>query len=204
MNGNISDQELVGSIINGRPENFKLLIDRYKNLVAHIICRLVSKNEEKDDLGQEIFIRIYRSLPRFGFRSNLATWISRIAYNHCLNYLRKENRPDRKIIEYDDCIQSDSNDEPEEGKEIVLNSVLPPDEILIKKEIFNYLDAEINNLPVKYRMVITLYYLEKRSHQEIAEIMETRVTSVKVYLFRARIKLKEALLLNYDMEDICL
>ena len=196
------DLELVRSIINGRPEEFMVLVRRYKRLVSHIIFRLVSEPSEKDDLGQEIFIKIYQALPNYEFRSSLTTWISKIAYNHCLNYLRQKKRQYQTVTNYDDRREYREVGVSENDKAAPDNAALP-DEVLIKNEIFSHLNKAIDALPIKFRKIITFFYLDNMSHAEIAEIMDLPIGSVKGYLFRARKQLKDTLLANYDLGDIC-
>lgn len=201
MKGSNEDYELVRSIVNGRAKDFMILVRKYKMLVSHIIFRLISDPTEKDDLGQEIFIKIYQALPNYEFRSSLATWISKISYNHCLNYLRTKKSQIATGID-------DQRHIPEIGKaknneENISAKGDLPDEILIKNEIYCFLNKAINALPIKFRKIITFFYLDNMSHAEIAEIMDLPIGSVKGYLFRARKQLKDKLLENYDMEDIC-
>jgi RNA polymerase sigma-70 factor (ECF subfamily) len=203
MDNGIDDYKLIGNIISGNSEDFKVLVGRYKKLVSHIIYRIVSDPAEIDDLGQEIFIRIYHALPKFEFRSNLATWISKIAYNCCINYNRKKELRLRTITVSDNSRQNDVSNEIETLNSISKNYISPEDE-LTKIEINSFLNKAINTLPVKFRKIITFRYLDNMSHNEISEIMDIPVGSVKGYLFRARKLLKDELLANYDMEDICL
>ena len=199
----MDDSELVRSIVNGHPADFRILVSKYKNLVSHVIYRLISDPKEKEDLGQEIFIKIYQALPGFEFRSSLATWISRIAYNYCVNYLRRNKMPDQLFAVYNNRRQSHNSAGVEASMETICSTAQPPDETLIENEIYSFLDNEINSLPIIYRTIITFFYLDNKSHMEIADIMDLPIGTVKGYLFRARKLLKDRLLSNYDMEDIC-
>jgi RNA polymerase sigma-70 factor (ECF subfamily) len=200
MKGSKEDYKLVRCIVNGHPKDFMILVKKYKMLVSHIIFRLVSDPAEKDDLGQEIFIKIYQALPNYEFRSNLATWISKISYNHCLNYLR--TKKSQITTEIDDQRHIPEIGKAKNNKENTSAKGDLPDEILIKNEIYCFLNKAINDLPIKFRKIITFFYLDNMSHAEISAIMDLPIGSVKGYLFRARKQLKDKLLENYDMEDI--
>lgn len=203
MDGGTDDCEVVRSILNGHPEDFRMVVAKYKKLVAHIVYRMVSDPGEKDDLGQEIFIRIYQALPAFEFRSSLATWISKIAYNCCLNHLRKTKMLRRNVTVYDD---REGHATPGGGQDImetVSANGGAPDDAVITKEIHRFLRDAIAALPVTLRTIVTFFYLDDMSLMDIAKIMDLPIGSVKGYLFRARKLLKDQLLSHYDREDVC-
>jgi len=197
------ENDLVRKIIEENPEYFRIIIEKYKKLVSHIIHRLVENDMEQEELGQEIFVKIYQSLPSFRFQSNLATWITKIAYNTCLNSLRK-----KKALLYEDQITADSLDECEtsnrnRGIESVSSRSVLQDEALFKKEISGFLHREIKALPVQYRKIITFYHLDNMSYKEIAEVMDIPEGTVKSHMFRARKILKDRLLAGYNLEELC-
>jgi RNA polymerase sigma-70 factor (ECF subfamily) len=197
------ENDLVRKIMEENPEHFRIIIKKYKKLVSHIIHRLVENEMEQEELGQEIFVKIYQSLPSFRFQSNLATWITKIAYNTCLNYLRKKKTP-----LYEDQITAISLGESEtenrnHGIEGVSSRSVLQDETLFKKEISGFLHREIKALPVQYRKIITFYHLDNMSYKEIAEVINIPEGTVKSYMFRARKILKDRLLARYKLEELC-
>ncbi len=192
------DHAVVKKIIDGQPEDFRIIIERYRKLVSHITYRLVNNETDREELGQEIFIKIYQNLSSFRFESNLATWITKIAYHACLNYLRK-----KKIPLYEDQITNHSDEEEESGIEKVSSQNGLQDEIMAEAEMKNFLHEGIHSLPVQYKKIITFYHLDHMSYQEIAETMDLPEGTVKSYMFRARKILKERLLTKYQLEEIC-
>ena len=165
-----------------------------------MIFRLISNQNDRDELGQEIFIKIYQNLHSFQFQSKLSTWIGRIAYNACLNHLRK-----KRIPLYDDQIAN----EDEKDKNIAsINDVKSlnflPDESLNQSQLSSFLNHEINKLPFQYRKIISLFHLDNLSIKEISEIMNLPEGTVKSYLFRSRKILKDRLLAKYNPEELCL
>ena len=184
-------RQLVEKILAGDGEAFKLLIERHQRLVSHIVFRMIRNEAEREDLCQDVFIRVYRNIGGFKFKSKLSTWIARIAYNACGNYLEKKNVP-----LYEDLTSSEKTVEscPADG--------LQPDEYTVKKDISSRLKKEIDKLPVQYRTILTLYHLDEMSYLEICDIMNLPEGTVKSYLFRARKLLKERLLVKYQPEEL--
>ncbi|MFC1563929.1 RNA polymerase sigma factor [candidate division KSB1 bacterium] len=192
------------NILDGDREEFRILIRRYRRLVSNIVFRMISNPEDREEIGQQIFVRIYRNLPGFGFRSRLSTWIAKIAYNSCLKYLRK-----KKVPLYDDILQEhgaekDFGDLTGSRIDYVKSRVLSPDTDMENREIHTFVLQEIENLPLQYRTVITFYHLENMSMQEISEIIEIPLGTVKSHIFRARKIMKDRLLEKYKREELCL
>ena len=193
-----NENKLIENILVGNSDDFRILIDKYKKLVSHIVHKLVSNQTERDELGQEIFIKVYQNLSSFQYKSKLSTWIGKIAYNTCLNYLRK-----KKIPLYDDQIKLDKDISTVHIEKAKSNDMLP-DEILMKRDISKFINAEIEKLPVQYRKAITFFHLDNMSQQEIAEIMDLPLGTVKSYIFRARKLIKDHLLSQFTREELCL
>ena len=181
----------VEQILAGDKDAFARFIDRYKALVVHVVYRMIPNREDREDILQEVFMKIYRSLAGFRFESKLSTWVARVAYNTCVNHLNKkrellleEFRPDLETL---DELAGDGErpDQSAEGMDVSLR-----------------LRAEIEKLPLAYRTILTLYHLEEMSYKEIGEIMGLPEGTVKSYLFRARKHLKARLLSGYRREDL--
>ncbi len=176
----LSDQNLVKKICRGDTRRFAELIDRYQRLVLHIVWRMTGDQQTTEDLAQEIFIKIYDSLDGFRFESKLSTWISRIAYNTCINYLRKE-----KPVMLDDL--------PDSTELKWLISSDRPDEYVEDHDQTKYIHRLIDQLPAVYRAILTMFHLQGMSYKEIAEVVDKPEGTIKSYLFRARKLLKERL-----------
>jgi len=199
MNSIESEKKLVQNILDGESDNFRILIEQYRKLVSHIVCRLVSNPNDRDELGQEIFIKIYQNLQSFQFQSKLSTWIGRIAHNACLNYLRK-----KRIPLYDDQIANeDEKDENIASINDVKSQTFLPDESLNQSQVSSFLNQEIESLPCQHREIISLFHLDNMSIKEICEIMKLPEGTVKSYLFRSRKILKDRLLAKYNPEELC-
>jgi RNA polymerase sigma factor (sigma-70 family) len=189
---NVDDEkQLVEQIVKGDLKAFNRFMDRYERLVAHVVFRLVQSEADREDVCQEIFIKIYQSLGSFLFQSRMSTWVGKIAYNTCINYLEK-----KKVPLYDDHL-------PDEGGVFQIPAdELGADELVEKGELEMKIQAEIKNLPPSYRAVLTLYHLDQMSYDEISDILSMPQGTVKNYLFRARKYLKDRLLCKYAQEEL--
>jgi len=174
----IDDRALVQRILEGDMRAFRLLISQHERLVAHMIGRLVKSREEKEELCQDVFLRVHEKLGEFSFQSRLSTWIATIAYRHAINHLRK-----RKML-YTDIPQ-------EEAFTSVLVDVESPESLVSEKDMDAFIFKLIDELPPQYKTVLTLYHVEEMAYSEICEVMSMPEGTVKNYLFRARNLLKE-------------
>ena len=146
----MNDSELIGQILNGNMNAFTFLVNRYQKLVVHITGRLIQRQDELEDVCQDVFLKVFQNLGKYRNECKLSTWIATIAYNTSINYLRKfkkvdEVNPDdstafRNLTEYK------SND-------------------FEKTDLHRYIRDQIELLPVQYRTVLTLFHLDEFSYQ---------------------------------------
>jgi RNA polymerase sigma factor (sigma-70 family) len=175
----LTDKELIDKVLRGDLHSFRLLTDRYKNLVYHVTRRVVSKQEDAEDICQEVFIKVHQHLKTFKFQSKLATWIAQIAYNTSVNYIKKYETAHQPLY-------------PDELGQVHFTTDTP--ELLAdKSDTKVYLNKLIASLPVQYRTVLTLYHLQEFSYQEIETVTGMPEGTVKTHLFRARKMLKSKL-----------
>ena len=182
----------IERILSGDQTAFRSLVEQYQRLVSHIVFRMIAAKEDREDICQDVFMRIYQNLSDFRSESKLSTWIASIAYNACLNHLEK-----RKLVPLEEL------NSPEQSLESFLERHKRPDEITEEKEVGALLESEINRMPATFRTILTLYHLDDMSYTQISEVMRLPEGTVKSYLFRARKLLKERLKLKYQPEDLC-
>ncbi len=175
----MDDNELISRILNGNMNAFTFLVNRYRKLVVHITGRLIQRQEEVEDVSQEVFLKVYQSLGNYRNESKLSTWIATIAYNTGINHLRKLKKEDGRINFDDTSVLKSLADFRTENYERI--------------DLHQYIREQIELLPVNFRTVITLYHLEEFSYQEIEQITGMPEGTVKSYLFRAKAILKEKL-----------
>lgn len=172
------DQALVARVASGDMQAFRLLIKQHERLVSHMIGRLIDNAEDREELCQDVFLKVHEKLKEFNFQSRLSTWIATIAYRHAVNHLRK-----KKIK------VSDIPDEESFTAHFVAED--NPEEKLADENMDELVMKFISLLPVQYKAVLTLYHLDGMSYPEIGVATGMPEGTVKNYLFRARALVKE-------------
>jgi len=167
-------------------EAVRTFIQQYEKLVIHIVFKMVSVQEDREDLCQEIFLKTFEKLSSFRFGSKLSTWIGTIAFNSCVNFLKK-----KKVILTEDFFKTNEDDEAEcEIKDMALT----PDLSLMTKEKMVLLQKTAETLNPVQRTILQLFHEDNCSLEEISEITNLSLNTVKSHLFRARKLLKKELL----------
>lgn len=195
------EREFVQKILNGDLNAFRDLVDQYQNLVIHVVFRTVSRQEDREEICQEVFIKVYQNLSGFKFQSKLSTWIGKIAYTTTINYLRKFKLP-ISSSKSDISVDSKINETDYDPIERFQSENPSPLEVMERQDLSDLLQKNIEKLPAPYQTIITLYHLDQMSYQEIGEIMDLPEGTVKSYLFRGRKKLKDLLVLELEGEEI--
>ncbi len=170
------DQKYITMTLAGDVNAFAILIDRYKNMVYTLCLRMMKTTEDAEEIAQDVFLKAFQKLNTFKGTSKFSTWIYSITYHRCLDALsRKRKQPTHYAAEI--------NEEITEEK---VSSIL---EMIEAKELRIQLEACIQQLKEEDTFLVTLYYLEEQSLEEIAEMTGMTKNNVKVKLFRARKKL---------------
>lgn len=174
-----TDQQLVDRVLGGDKNAFNLLVLRYQHRVAALIGRFVHDTQEAEDVCQEAFIKAYRALPLFRGDSAFYTWLYRIAVNTAKNYLVSRNRrPPSSDVDYD------------EAETIELGSVLReiegPENSLLTEKLKEAIDKAVEELPEDLRTAFTLREFAGLSYEDITEVMDCPVGTVRSRIFRAR------------------
>lgn len=173
-----TDLELVDRCLSGDQEAFAGIVARYKKLIYSVVYNIINDKQEVNDVAQEVFLRIYKSLDRYNPEYKFSTWSAKIATNLCLDILRK------KKLDYVPI---------EEIKEVSSKSDTPEDEY-INKEKSSIINQAVSELPDKYRIPIMLFHQNGLSYEEITEILKEPMSIVKNRLYRARLILREKLM----------
>ncbi|MGP1573636.1 MULTISPECIES: RNA polymerase sigma factor RpoE [Aggregatibacter] len=174
----LTDQALVERVQQGDKKAFNLLVSRYQNKVAGLLTRYISPNDISD-VVQESFIKAYRSIGSFRGDSAFYTWLYRIAVNTAKNYLTAQGRrPPSEDILAEDAESYDVGTN--------LRVVDTPENEMLSNELKNIVFDTIKGLQEDLRTAITLREIEGLSYEEIAEIMDCPVGTVRSRIFRAR------------------
>lgn len=193
------EKELVERVLDGERQAFLDLIDQYKRLVQHVVFRMIDDPRDREELCQDVFVRVHRYLEGFRFESKLSTWIARIARNTCLNHLEKKEMP-----LYADEVQG-SDGRPTDARNALGRIPDPadgPDQDAASRQLRDVLRAEIADLPEHYRTALTLYHLEGMSVKQISRVMDNPPGTVKSHLYRGRKKLKDRLQERIPPEEL--
>jgi RNA polymerase sigma-70 factor (ECF subfamily) len=186
MNEHSSDQALVERVQQGDKRAFDLLVRKYQNKIVHLVTRYLHDSTEALDVAQETFIKAYRALPSFRGDSAFYTWLYRIATNTAKNYLVAQNRrPPMDDI--------DAQDAEQFSGDTGLKEYATPEHLLLRDEIEQTITAAIEALPDELRTAISLRELEGLSYEEIAQVMDCPIGTVRSRIFRAREAIDERL-----------
>ncbi len=179
-----SEKDLIKRCRNGDRKAFADLVDRYKVIVFNLVDRMVFDKAIVEDLAQEVFIRVYQGLTGFRGESRLSTWIYRIAYNVCAAELdRARHRVDFVSID---------EGEDEERPRLDLRDAGQNPEAMFSRIDFRWtIQRLLDRLPPRYKAILTLFYLEEMSYEEIGEIMTLPMGTVKTHLHRAKQALRD-------------
>ncbi len=181
----MNDEKLVKKVKNGDADAFEQIIIKYEKKIFGLIYNMLRNENEIEDVAQEVFIKVYKNLDKFNGDSSLYTWIYKIATNLCLDQIKKR----KEVIYIDEKLQLDDG---EVEIQIPSDEKLQ-DEIYEQKELKQKLESCIDKLPEKQKVMIVLRDIKGLSYDEIAEILDLKLGTVKSQINRARLKLKELL-----------
>lgn len=179
MSEQFTDQQIVEKVQRGDKNAFGLLVTKYQHKVAHLVSRYVKNSGDVADVTQEAFIKAYRALPNFRGESAFYTWLYRIAVNSAKNYLVAQGRkPPASDVDAEEADYFDGSD--------ALKEQNSPERSLMSEELEKVLFDALEKLPEDLRMAITLRELEGLSYEDIANVMDCPVGTVRSRIFRAR------------------
>ncbi|ABM60835.1 RNA polymerase sigma factor RpoE [Halorhodospira halophila] len=179
MSSEESDRELVERVQAGEKQAFDILVLRYQQKLVKLISRYVRDPQEAMDVAQEAFIKAYRAIPGFRGESSFYTWLYRIGVNTAKNHLVAQGRrpPDSDV---------DAQDAERFDIDTMLREQDTPEAEAYRDEVERTVVEAIAELPEELRTAVTLRELEGLSYQEIAQVMECPVGTVRSRIFRAR------------------
>lgn len=181
MSAREADLLLVERVQSGDQAAFGLLVDKYQRRLLRLVLRMVRDSAEAEDVVQETFIKAYRALPNFRGESAFYTWLYRIGVNTAKNWLVANGKrmPTVSDLSNDDDEQSFEDSERLRDDET-------PDRVLMSKEIGETVNAAMSALPEDLRTAITLREIDGLSYEEIAQVMDCPIGTVRSRIFRAR------------------
>jgi RNA polymerase sigma-70 factor (ECF subfamily) len=187
----ITDRTVIDEILAGNPRAYTSLVDRYKDRALTMATRLVGDRAEAEELVQDAFVRAYRSLERFRGESSFGTWFYRILYNLCMTAIsRKRERPRQFTGDEEDALDAAMADPGEQ------NAL----ERMEEEEMQSMITEEVNLLPEKMKSAVLLFYVEGMSYDQMAEVLQFPLGTVKTNLFRGRTLLRARVLRRVEKE----
>jgi RNA polymerase sigma-70 factor (ECF subfamily) len=184
------DLELIELFLSGDEEAFNRLVIKYQHKIYNLCCRVMGDRDEAQDMAQEVFITVHKSLKKFRGESLFSTWVFRVTVNHCKNRIKHLGRRRYyQTLSIDQPMELDDGEvyyEPED-------ECPDPEESMASLEIQNLVQDAINTLDPVHRIVIVLRDIQDLSYEEIAEIVGIKVGTVKSRIHRARNDLKKKL-----------
>nr|WP_044404603.1 RNA polymerase sigma factor [Lacinutrix sp. Hel_I_90] len=182
-----NDQHYITKVLEGDTHAYAVLVDRYKDLVFTLALTMTKNREEAEEVAQDVFVKVYKNLAKFKGDSKFSTWVYRVSYNTCLDRIKKLKRTHSTVT-------IDAFTE---------HQIQTIDDTLFAMEIKERNEAILrclNQLPIADSFILTLYYYEEQSLDEIAKAMRLKANHVKVKLFRSRKKLAAILRAQLEPE----
>jgi len=171
---------------------FREMVEAYQDRVFNLLFRMIGGREEAEDLAQEVFVTVFKSIDQFRGDSKLSTWLYRVAANHCKNRIKYlARRHDRSTGELDEAAERTAA--AQGGVPVGAGHIEAPDRALEGAEMERIVQQAIAELDEDHRLVVVLRDIEELSYEEICEITGLPEGTVKSRLHRARLALKEKL-----------
>lgn len=170
----MDDRKIITQILNGDKERYRLLVEKYQDRLVNFVFAIVQDYDEANDIAQIAFIKAYSSLKKYNPKYQFSTWIYRIAINQAKSNFRR-----KKTVSIDVINERASEED-------IMQSMQEKDESLLIRN-------SIAGLDKNYQLVINMYYWQGLNYQQIADIMDMPLGTIKTWLRRAKQKLKEEL-----------
>jgi len=185
---NLTDWEIIESVKRGNQSDYSILVDRYKNKAFSLLKRMLKNEQDAEETLQDSFMKAYSSLNSFKGESKFSTWFYKIVYNTALTKLSsKKRKTEREMSSVEDHfdLKSDYDFNTSENKDFSF-----------------FVNDLVNKLPERFAAVISLFYLDEMSCEEISKVMNVSVSNVKVMLHRSRNALKDLIIENNLVEEL--
>jgi RNA polymerase sigma factor (sigma-70 family) len=176
----------IGRVIAGDKEAFSGLVDAHKDMVYTVCLRMLSSEADAEEAAQDVFVKAFRSIGSFQERAKFSTWLYRITYNHCISVIRKK-------VKMIDLVDELPEGEVDEGE---INGL----ESISAEERSRYLKMAIDSLAETDAVVVTLFYYDELSLEEIAEITGLSSSNIRIKLHRSRKKMYKVICENLKSE----
>ena len=188
LNWLMTETEIIQKLQQGNERAFKQLVENYQKLVVNTCFGMVHNTEDAEDIAQEVFIEVFRSIQNFRADSKISTWLYRISVNRSLNFIR-DNKRKKWVHSIDDFLKGKTP----QISEIHRGKNETPVYELENNQRARILHEAIDSLPENQKTAFTLNKYEDLSYKEISEVMNLSVSSVESLIHRAKLKLQKKL-----------
>ena len=174
-----NEEGLLKRIAGGEKEFFGELVLKHQDFIFNVVKGFVRFEEEARDITQEVFLKAYENIDKFRGDSKFSSWLYRIAYNHSMNWSERKAGRETQL---DDSLAETIPEEPSTA-----------DDMFDRELVLSRIKEIIEELPVKYKIVLKLYYFEEKSYQEISDALGIPLNTVKIQLLRAKEQVRKRL-----------
>lgn len=210
----MNDLELniIKKIQAGKIDEFEEIVNRYKDKAMTLAMRILKNSEDAEDALQEAFIKTFRAIAdkQFEERSKFSTYFYRIVYNTAIDFYKKHKTKTYNLINIDDNRKNDDGEVTDiaafemkiDTDNYYMSGVFETDRSTLDNQMQEVVNRYLEGIPEKYSTILTLFYINDLSHDEIAETLKLPLGTVKNRIFRAKDKLKEVLMKKYSETEI--
>jgi len=184
------DREIVLLALEGHERAFEELLRRYERPVFSLIFRMVRDREIAEDLAQEAFVKVFRALDQYDPAHRFSSWLFKVAHNVTVDHLRRRQLD---TVSIDGSPHDDPSGSGSDTRISLASTLESPEEFAENRELGDRIEQAIGRLRPDYRAAILLRHVEGHSYEEVAEIMEVPLGTVKTYIHRARGELRTIL-----------
>ena len=188
------EKQIIDQLKDGDLTAMKALMEIHQDYVYTLVFQMVKSHAVAEEITQDVFIKVYKKIDTYQEKSKFTTWLYTISYRTCLNYLEK-----KKIVFNLTEIEKSNN---ANDNSFTYLSSIESDGIREDSDLKNILWEAIDSIPQTQGVIITLFYLQQFSVNEIANMMDVPQNTIKINLFRGRKSLKEVLQKNYSQEEL--
>jgi RNA polymerase sigma-70 factor (ECF subfamily) len=186
----VDDRELVVRALEGDEFAYGELLERFRRPVFSLIYRMIGDREQAEDLAQESFVKAFNNLDSYNPSYRFSSWLFKIANNHAIDHLRRARL---STVSIHGSPHAASAEREEETRIVLESRDESPEQEMLALELGGEIEQAIGRLRAEYRTAVILRHIENRPYEEIAEIMEVPIGTVKTFLHRARAELREML-----------
>jgi len=190
------ERALVIEAVSGDIQSFQKLIEIHQKKIFNLVYRMINNEEDAKDLTQDILVKAFKNIEKFRLDSSFSTWLYRIATNTCLDELRKRKK---RFSEIPLTVEDEETDKTIKEYAIDRNG---PDSIYLKKERQRLISDEIKKLSPDYKQMIILRDIQGLSYEEISEICEVNIGTIKSRINRGRNQLRERLMKYKELFEL--